>query len=121
VSKPPLVLIRLQWWREAVEGAHGRHEVAEPSQHRCTQASGPLLAAGGHPIGKWTDARGGRRRAFGRAASVHRLAHELLMLLRPIRLPRPAIAAVLPGFWRGAISDVRRRFRYTAGSAIGWP
>jgi phytoene synthase len=29
-SEPPLVLIRLQWWREVVEGARRRHEVAEP-------------------------------------------------------------------------------------------
>jgi phytoene synthase len=30
VSEPPLALIRLQWWREVVEGAARRHEVAEP-------------------------------------------------------------------------------------------
>jgi len=30
VSKPPLALIRLQWWRETVEGTRRRHEVAEP-------------------------------------------------------------------------------------------
>ena len=30
VSEPPLALIRLQWWREVVEGAHRRHEVAAP-------------------------------------------------------------------------------------------
>lgn len=30
VSEPPLALIRLQWWREVVEGEHRRHEVAEP-------------------------------------------------------------------------------------------
>lgn len=30
VREPPLALIRLQWWREVVEGAHRRHEVAEP-------------------------------------------------------------------------------------------
>src|SRR5579871_192001 len=29
-SEPPLALIRLQWWREVVEGAQRRHEVAEP-------------------------------------------------------------------------------------------
>lgn len=29
-SQPPLALIRLQWWREVVEGAQRRHEVAEP-------------------------------------------------------------------------------------------
>jgi 15-cis-phytoene synthase len=30
VSEPPLALIRLHWWREVVEGADRRHEVAEP-------------------------------------------------------------------------------------------
>lgn len=30
VSEPPLALIRLQWWREVVEGDRRRHEVAEP-------------------------------------------------------------------------------------------
>ena len=30
VSEPPLALVRLQWWREVVEGAHRHHEVAEP-------------------------------------------------------------------------------------------
>jgi phytoene synthase len=30
VSEPLLALIRLQWWREVVEGARRRHEVAEP-------------------------------------------------------------------------------------------
>ena len=30
VSEPPLALIRLQWWREVVEGEPKRHEVASP-------------------------------------------------------------------------------------------
>ncbi len=30
VSEPMLALIRLHWWREVVEGARRRHEVAEP-------------------------------------------------------------------------------------------
>lgn len=30
VSEPPLALIRLQWWREVVEGVQRRHEVASP-------------------------------------------------------------------------------------------
>src|SRR5579859_2497108 len=29
-SEPTLALIRLQWWREVVEGARRRHEVAGP-------------------------------------------------------------------------------------------
>lgn len=30
VSEPPLALIRLQWWREVVEGARRHHETASP-------------------------------------------------------------------------------------------
>lgn len=30
VTEPLLALIRLQWWREVVEGAHRRHDVATP-------------------------------------------------------------------------------------------
>ncbi len=30
VSEAPLALIRLQWWREVVEGSRRRHEIAEP-------------------------------------------------------------------------------------------
>jgi 15-cis-phytoene synthase len=30
VSEPPLALIRLQWWREVVEGERRHHEVADP-------------------------------------------------------------------------------------------
>src|SRR5690349_9652903 len=29
-TEAPLALIRLQWWREVVEGARRRHEIAEP-------------------------------------------------------------------------------------------
>ena len=29
-SEPPLALIRLQWWRDVVDGEHKRHEVATP-------------------------------------------------------------------------------------------
>jgi len=42
VSQPPLALIRLQWWREVAEGAHRRHEVAEPL--RAAIDRGELLA-----------------------------------------------------------------------------
>ena len=30
VREPPLALIRLQWWREVIEGARRRHEIATP-------------------------------------------------------------------------------------------
>jgi phytoene synthase len=40
VSEPPLALIRLQWWREVVEGEPKRHEVASPLHHAI--ASGAL-------------------------------------------------------------------------------
>ena len=47
VSEPPLALIRLQWWREVVEGAVRRHEVATPltaAIARCLLARDDLLA-----------------------------------------------------------------------------
>jgi len=40
---PALALIRLQWWREIVEGAERRHEVATPLQ--ALLANGRLAAA----------------------------------------------------------------------------
>jgi phytoene synthase len=36
VSEPPLALIRLQWWREVVEGARRSHEVATPLTNAIT-------------------------------------------------------------------------------------
>jgi phytoene synthase len=42
VSQPMLALIRLQWWREVVEGARRRHEVAGPLGEALD--SGALLA-----------------------------------------------------------------------------
>jgi phytoene synthase len=42
-SEPPLALIRLQWWREVVEGADRRHEVASPLS--AAIAAGELQAA----------------------------------------------------------------------------
>ena len=47
VSEPPLALIRLQWWREVVEGAPRRHVVATPlaaALARGELARGDLLA-----------------------------------------------------------------------------
>jgi phytoene synthase len=44
VSEPPLALIRLQWWREVVEGEARRHEVASPlSEAIATGALDPAL------------------------------------------------------------------------------
>lgn len=37
VSEPTLALIRLQWWREVVEGASRRHEVATPVSEAIAQ------------------------------------------------------------------------------------
>jgi phytoene synthase len=48
VSEPPLALIRLQWWREVVEGARRRHEVAEPLG--AALDSGALLPADLLPV-----------------------------------------------------------------------
>jgi phytoene synthase len=41
--EPALALIRLQWWREVVEGARRRHEIAEPLSEAI--AAGRLAAA----------------------------------------------------------------------------
>jgi 15-cis-phytoene synthase len=43
VSEPHLALIRLQWWRDVVEGASRRHEVAEPLSEAI--AAGQLASA----------------------------------------------------------------------------
>ena len=43
-SEPPLALIRLQWWREVVEGEAKRHEVATPLSEAI--AAGTLKPAG---------------------------------------------------------------------------
>lgn len=45
--EPTLALIRLQWWREVVEGTRKRHEVAEPLADAIAQGllvPGDLLA-----------------------------------------------------------------------------
>jgi len=47
VREPMMALIRLQWWREAVEGTRRRHEVAGPLGEALDSgaiAAGPLLA-----------------------------------------------------------------------------
>jgi phytoene synthase len=38
-SEPPLALIRLQWWREVVEGEPKRHEVASPLSEAITNGA----------------------------------------------------------------------------------
>jgi 15-cis-phytoene synthase len=43
VREPAMALIRLQWWREVIEGARRRHEVAEPL--RAALDAGDLLEA----------------------------------------------------------------------------
>jgi 15-cis-phytoene synthase len=47
-SEPPLALIRLQWWREVVEGEPKRHEVASPLSQMI--AAGVLKPAALLPI-----------------------------------------------------------------------
>jgi 15-cis-phytoene synthase len=182
VSEPALALIRLQWWREVLEGAHRRHEVAGPLLaaidagvlHRgdllplidareaeaepafetladwrdyvCRSAGGVMVAAGrllGAPDPETLRPLGAAYGISGllRSIPVHsrqgrcllpvdilaeygltpelvvadpsagwpvgrRLAHEGLMLLRRLRQPRPAIAAVLPAVL--ARRDLRR-------------
>jgi phytoene synthase len=184
VSEPPLALIRLQWWREVVEGAHRRHEVAEPlaaaieagaldrglllaminareveaepaietlsdwHAYLFGSAGGVAVAAGRlldapdpeclRPLGAAYGIAGLLRSVSAHArqsrcllprdtlaehgltpehvaaaplaamtlALTRRLAHEGLKLLRPLRLPRRAIAAALPAVL--ARRDLRR-------------
>jgi phytoene synthase len=174
VSDPPLAFIRLQWWREVLDGAHRRHHLAEalraaidtggldrgdllslidareaevePSFKTIHDWRGHLFAGAGGVAVAAARVLGApdpeRLRSLGagygvagllRSISVHSrqgrcllpvdiltryglapegiiaeplalasrpmiqcLAHEGLMLLRPIHLPRPAIAAALP-------------------------
>jgi 15-cis-phytoene synthase len=195
VSQPPLALIRLQWWREVVEGAHRRHEVAEPLRAaidagdldpgillamidaREAEAepvfetaadwraylfagAGGVAVAAGHLLGA-PDAEALRPlgAAYGiagllRSIAAHagqgrcllpldmltdrgltpedviaepyaartqcmkrQIAHEGLMLLRPLRLPRRAIAAALPGVL--ARRDLRRAPAFPLPRGLG--
>ena len=161
VSEPPLALIRLHWWREVVEGARRRHEVAEPLRAAIESgalAVGDLLgmidareaeAAPFETLKAWLDyldgSAGGLMVAAGRLldaadpeafrplgaaygiagllrsiavhkrqgrrmlppdSSVEQLAAKGLGMLRPMRLPRHAIAAALPAVL--ARHDLRR-------------
>ena len=70
VSEPPLALIRLQWWREVVEGARRRHETAAPLGDALDR--GALLA--GRPAAGDRGARDGSGtgdRHAGRMAALH--------------------------------------------------
>ena len=174
VSEPLLARIRLQWWREVIDGAHRRHHLAEalrtaieagklgigdlvplvdareaevePSfktvqdwhSYLFASAGGVAVAAGRvlgapdpetlRPLGAGYGVAGLLRSiplhsrqgrcllpadimtryglapegiiadpfARGARPMMQCLAHEGLMLLRPIRLPRQAIAAALP-------------------------
>ena len=188
VSEPPLALIRLQWWREVVDGARRRHEVAGPLRDAID--SGQLdrrdllslidareaeAAPAFETVAEWRDyvfaSAGGVAVAAGRlldapdpealrpsgaaygiagllrSIPVHsrqrrcllpadllaqhglvpqgviaepssvavrdvmlQIAHEGLMLLRRLRVPRRAIAAVLPVVL--ARRDLRRAPRF---------
>jgi 15-cis-phytoene synthase len=183
-SEPALALIRLQWWREVVEGAHRHHEVAapllaaidageldrrdllqlidareletEPAFETALDWHGYLLGSAGgvavaagrllgapdperlRPLGAAYGVAGVLRSvpahsrqgrcllpvdrlaehglapadiiAEPTAPAAHpvmrRLAHEGLMLLRSIHLPRPVVAAALPAVL--ARRDLRR-------------
>jgi phytoene synthase len=188
VSEPPLALIRLQWWREVVEGARRRHEVADPllaaidageldrgdllalidareaeaepgfetlahwRSYLCGSAGGVMVAAGRllgvpdpealRPLGAAygiagllrsipmhsrqgrcllpVDVLAGHDLTPGHVIAepsaeavrpvMQRLAHEGLILLRPLRLPRRSIAAALPAVL--ARRDLRRAPSY---------
>ena len=184
VSEPPLALIRLQWWREVIEGVRRRHEVAAPlraaidageldrgdllslidareaeaepafetlaswREYVSGSAGGVAVAAGRllgapapealRPLGAAygiagllrsipAHSRQGRcllpvdvlarhdlvpegvianPSAVAAGPAMQEIAHEGLMLLRRLRLPRRSIAAVLPAVL--ARRDLRR-------------
>jgi 15-cis-phytoene synthase len=195
VSEPPLALIRLQWWREVVEGARRHHEVAEPllaaidageldrddllslidareaeaepafetmqawHGYLLGSAGGVAVAAGRllgvpdperlRPLGAAYGVAGVLRSipahsrqgrcllpvdrlgehglvpeaiiaepaAVALQSVLRQLAHEGLLLLRPIRLPRHAIAAALPAVL--ARRDLRRAPAFPSQRGLG--
>jgi phytoene synthase len=193
VSEPPLALIRLHWWREVVEGARRRHEVAEPLRaaidagdldpgtllrmidareaeaeptfataqdwraYLFDSAGGVMVAAARllgapeperlRPIGAGfgiagvlrsvsAHARQGRcllpvdalaehglipEQVIAAPASAQGVANQLarqgLALLRPIRLPRHAVAAALPAVL--ARRDLRRAPEFPPQRGLG--
>jgi len=172
VSEPPLALIRLQWWREVVEGAQCRHEVAEPllalieagalqgddllsmidareaeadpafetmedwrayvdgSAGGLAVAAGRLLGAPEpeslRPLGSAYGIAGllrssacaqQGRRMLPADTPVEQLVEEGLSLLRPVHLPRRAIAAALPAVL--ARRDLRRAPNFPPQRGLG--
>jgi phytoene synthase len=190
VSEPPLALIRLQWWREVIDGTARRHVVAEPLRaaidtgaldrsdllalidareaealpafdtldewrgYLFASAGGLAVAAGRlldapdpemlRPVGAGCGIAGLLRSVLAHSRQgrcllpvdilarhglapesfiadpfvaaaqpmMQRLAHEGLMLLRPVRLPRYAIAAALPAVL--ARRDLKRAPKFPA-------
>jgi phytoene synthase len=123
-SEPMLALIRLHWWREVVQGAERRHEVATPlsaaiaagllarddllalidARETEAEPSVPTLAA-------WRDfllaGAGGLAVAAGRLlGDLAEAGMRLLDGAQGLRLPRAAVAAGLPGVL--ARRDLRR-------------
>lgn len=103
VSEPPLALIRLQWWREIIEGARRRHEVATPL--------GEALDAG------QIDAAELAAMIEAREAEVEPAILTLDAWRRYLRETAGAVAAAAGGIL-GADTSMRERLR-ALGTAYG--
>jgi phytoene synthase len=115
VSEPPLALIRLQWWREVVEGARRRHEVAEPLRAAIETGDldpGTLLAmidareAEAEPA--FETAQDWRAYLFGSAGGVMVAAGRLLGVPEPERLRPIGAGCGIAGVLRSVAAHARQ-------------
>jgi phytoene synthase len=115
VSEPPLALIRLQWWREVVEGAQRHHEVAEPLGAAIEAGKlrrGDLLAiidareAEAEPA--FATAKEWRDYLFGSAGGVMVAAARLLGTQEPEQLRPLGAAFGLAGLLRSVQAHARQ-------------
>jgi phytoene synthase len=101
--EPGLSLIRLQWWREVVEGSAKRHEVATPLA--------ALIAAGEVPVAELLSMIEAREALAGDAP-------ETLAAFMAAMEAGPGALAVAAGAILGASPDERAALR-AAGAAYG--
>jgi len=126
VSEPPLALIRLQWWREVAEGAHRRHEVAEPLvaaieagalQRQDLLALIDAREAEAEP--GFTTEADWRAYVFGSAGGVAVAAARLLGAPEPERFRPLGAAYGIAGLLRSApIHDQQGRRMLPAGKSV---
>jgi phytoene synthase len=94
-TEPGLALIRLQWWREVVEGAARRHEVAAPVRE--------AIAAGALPKNALLDMVAAREAAVEGVASIEPW--------RDMQMQGPGALAVAAGFALGVEAAALPRLR----------